>query len=369
MFWDGRRESVKIGGMKRTWLAVAMAISAMAAEQTIYIGTRSAEGRSEGIYRAKFDSETGVLSGVTLAVKTPSPTFLQVHPTRPLVYAVAAVPEGKVRAFAVEADGSLRLLNEVSSKGAGPAHVQIDRTGKWVATANFGSGSMAVYRIEADGRLSEAVDWRQHSGKGPHATRQTGPHAHQATFSADNRFLYVADLGIDEVKVYGFDAATGKLTDGEPLRVPAGAGPRHIALGKKRVFVLNEIGSTVSVIEKGKLVETVNALPEGFSGDSSSAEIVLDRGEKFLYASNRGANTIAVFRVGARLKKMADVKVGRVPRGFVLSPDGRFLLAGAQDEDFVQVYKVDGKTGLLTAAGGPVKAPFPICLRFALFAR
>ena len=151
------------------------------------------------------------------------------------------------------------------------------------------------------------------------------------------------------------------------LRVPAGAGPRHIALGKKRVFVLNEIASTVSVFEKGKLVETVNALPEGFSGDSSSAEIVLGGG--FLYASNRGADTIAVFRVGDRLKKVADVKVGRVPRGFVLSPDGKFLLAGAQDEDFVQVYKVDGKTGLLTAVGGPVKAPFPICLRFALFAR
>lgn len=332
------------------------------AAQTVYIGTRS----TEGVYRMQFDAATGAISDVRVAGKTLNPTFVAVHPTRPLVFAVVADVQGKVSSFAVEADGNLRLLNEVSSKGNGPAHVQIDRTGKWVSTANFGSGSVAVYRIEADGRLSEAVDSAQHAGKGPHATRQAGPHAHSTYFSADNKTMYAADLGIDEVKVYGFDAVSGKLSPGASLKTPAGAGPRHLALGKKRVYVLNEIASTVSVFEGGKLVETVNALPDGFTGDSSAAEIVIDKKEKFLYASNRGADTIAVFRIGSSLKKIGDVKVGKTPRGFVLSPDGRFLIAGSQAENTIQVFRVDGKTGLLTAAGAAVAAPGPICFRFRL---
>ena len=196
--------------------------------------------------------------------------------------------------------------------------------------------------------------------------RQAGPHAHSTYFSADNKRMYAADLGIDEVKVYGFDARSGKLTAGSPLKTPAGAGPRHLALGKKRVYVLNEIASSVSVFENGKLLETVNALPDGFTGASSAAEVVIDKAEKFLYSSNRGADTIAVFRIGAGLKKVGDVKVGPVPRGFVLSPDGKFLIAGSQTDSTIQVYRIDAKTGLLTAAGEAVKANGPICFRFRL---
>jgi 6-phosphogluconolactonase len=332
------------------------------AAQTVYIGTRGAEG----IYRAQFDAATGAFSDVRLAAKTLNPTFVAVHPARALVFGVVAAPEGKLSSFAVEADGSLRLLNEVGTKGDGPAHVQIDRTGQWVSAANFNGGSVAVYRILPDGKLSDAVDFVQHVGKGPHATRQTKPHAHSTYFSTANKTMYAADLGVDEVKQYGFDAKTGKLTPGVSLRLPAGAGPRHVAFGKKRIYVLNEIASSVSVFEKGKLLETVNALPDGFTGDSSAAEIVIDKGEKFLYSSNRGADTIAVFQIGAGLKKVGDVKVGKTPRGFVLSPDGRFLIAGSQAENSVQVFRVDAKTGLLTAVGAPVAAPSPICFRFRI---
>ena len=348
--------------MHLKWMAATMMVVNVAAEQTVYIGTRS----TEGIYRMRFDPATGAITDLKVAGKTLNPTFLAVHPTRPLVFAVVAAPEGKVSSFAVEPDGGLRLLNEVSSKGEGPAHVQIDRTGQWVSTANFTSGSVAVYRIEADGRLSEAVDSAQHVGKGPHATRQTGPHAHSTYFSADNKWMYAADLGIDEVKVYGFDARTGKLTAGSALKTPAGAGPRHLALGKKRVYVLNEIASSVSVFENGKLLETVSALPDGFTGASSAAEVVVDKAEKFLYSSNRGADTIAVFRIGAGLKKVGDVKVGATPRGFVLSPDGKFLIAGSQGDNTIQVYRIDAKTGLFTAVGEAVKANGPICFRFRL---
>lgn len=339
-------------------------LAAAAADQTVYVGTRTSLGRSQGIYRMTFQPETGTVRDVKLAAATVDPSFVALHASRPLLYAVVAVPEGKLKAFAMEPDGSLRLLNEVSSKGAGPAHVQVDRSGRWVATANYASGSAAVYRIEADGRLSEAVDSVQHAGSGPNQARQAGPHAHSVNFSADNKLLYVADLGIDEVKVYGFNAETGKLTAGESLRTPAGAGPRHVALGKRRVYVLNELTSTVSVFEKGKLLETVAALPEGFQGTSTAAEIVVDRAEKFVYSSNRGANTIAVFRAGKQLRKIGETKVGRVPRNFVLSPDGRFMLVASQDDDTVQTFNVDAKSGLLTAVGEPVKVPTPICLRF-----
>ena len=253
--------------------AVTIMATTLAA-QTVYIGTRS----NEGIYRMEFDPATGAIRDVKVAGKTVNPTFVAVHPKRPLVFAVVAAPEGKVSSFAIEADGQLRLLNEVSSKGQGPAHVQIDRSGQWVSTANFGSGSVAVYKIQADGKLSEAVDSAQHAGKGPHATRQAGPHAHSTYFSADNKWMYAADLGIDEVKVYGFDAKTGKLTAGTPLKTPAGAGPRHLALGKKRVYVLNEIASSVSVFEKGKLLETVNALPEAGVESDTLAVILLVAG-------------------------------------------------------------------------------------------
>jgi 6-phosphogluconolactonase len=350
--------------MKLYLVGVMMAAVLAGAEMDVYVGTRNREGKSKGIYKMTFDPANGVLTPAKLVAETPDPTFLAVHPTRALLFSTNAVPEGTVSAFAIEPGGGLRFLNKVSSKGAGPAHVQIDRTGQWVTSANFVGGGMAVYRIEADGRLSEAVDWRQHVGKSVIPGRQDGPHAHSTYFSPDNKVLYVADLGLDLVKRYGFDAATGKLTDLEPWEGVKGGGPRHMAFGKKRAYLLNEMGSSVSVFAGGKLVETVSALPVGFSGTSTAAEVLLDSREKFLYSSNRGANTIAIFRVGAKLVKVADVAVGKVPRGFVFSPDGKFMLIGAQDEDYVQVYRVDAKTGALEKVGGQVAAFYPICLRF-----
>lgn len=335
------------------------------AESTVYIGTRTREGRSEGIYRVGFDPASGKLGKVELAAAAPDPSFLAVHPSRPLLYAVAALPEGEVLAYAIESGGNLKLLNRVSSKGAGPAHIQIDRTGKWLAIANYSSGSVATYRIEADGRLSEAVDTHQHAGKGTHPTRQEGPHAHSVYFSADNKVLYAADLGLDQVKVYGFDGKSGKLTPGTPLQSPAGAGPRHLALGKKRIYVLNELASSLSVFENGRLVETQSTLPAGFQGESTAAEVVLDQAEKTAYASNRGSDTIAVFRTSPKLEKIADVKVGKTPRNFVLSPDGRFLLVASQAEDTIQSFRVDAGTGLLSPIEGVARAGSPICLRFA----
>ena len=346
-------------------------MAAIAAERTVYVGTYTREGKSKGIERLRFDERTGALKQAELAVESENSSFLALHPTRPLLYAVnvntTATEEGHLSAFAVLAGGKLKLLNKVQSKGVNPAYVQIDRTGHWLAAVNFTSGSCATFRIEDDGQLSEAVDSRQHAGHGPHPTRQAGPHAHSAYFSANNKTLYVADLGLDEVKRYGFDALTGHLTDGPSLKAIPGGGPRHLALGQKeRVYVLNEIASSVSVYDGDKLRETVSALPPGFTGSSSSAEIILHPNGKFLYASNRGADTIAVFRVGKTLTQIAQTPAGgKVPRGFVLSPDGKFMLVASQNSDVVNVFRVSGSTGLLTPVGQPVKAGSPVCLRFA----
>lgn len=342
-----------------------MLLATFAADQIVYVGTRTREGRSEGIYRMQFNAQTGALSDVKLAAATIDPSFLDLHPTKPLLYSVVASPEGKLESYAIEPGGSLRRLNAVSSKGAGPAHVQVDRTGQWVATANYTSGSAAIYKIEADGRLSEAVDSVQHTGKSIDPERQSGAHAHSVNFSRDNKLLYICDLGLDEVKVYNFNAATGKLTSAPSLMTPKGGGPRHLAQGKKRIYVLNEMGSSISVFENGKLLETVNALPDGFKGPTSASEVITNARETVLYSSNRGADTIAVFRIGKTLKKIADVKVGKVPRNFVLSPDERFMLVASQNDDTIQSYAVDPKTGLLSTTGSPVKAGSPICLRFA----
>lgn len=343
--------------MRRLCLLGLLVWSAGLPAQTIYIGTRTAEGRSQGIYRARFDPRTGAIGAVALAAATPDPTFLAVHPRRPLLFTVVGVLGDRVRAFAIEPGGGLRLLNEVAAKGTGPAHIQIDRSGRWVATANYRGGTVAVFRIQAGGELSEAVSSVQHEGR--------APHPHSVNFSADNTRLFVADLGIDEVRVYAFDASTGSLTAQEPLRTPPGSGPRHVALGKKRMYVVNELSSSVSVFGGGKLLETVGALPAGFAGKSSAAEVLLDRKERFLYASNRGADTIAVFRVAPALVKIADLPVARVPRGIVLSPDGRFLIAASQEDDLLQAYRIDPRSGLLTPAGPPARAPHPICIQFS----
>lgn len=336
----------------------------LAADLTVFVSTRTRDGRSEGIHRLHFDSNTGALSRAELAAKSIDPSFLAIHPTRPLLFTVVAQPEGRLEAYSIGPGGELKLLNTVSSKGAGPAHIQIDRTGQWVATANYTSGSAAVYRIESDGRLSDAVARVQHAGRGPNAQRQDGPHAHSVNFSADNKLLYIADLGIDEVKVYQFKAKTGALTAAPSLKTTAGAGPRHIALGRKRVYVLNELTSTVAVFEGDKQVQEISALPPDFKGTSTAAEVAINKAETVLYASNRGADTIAVFRIGAKLETIGDVPTGKVPRNFVLSPDGRFLLVASQDEDFIRSYRVDAKTGMLTPLESTVKVGSPICLRF-----
>lgn len=350
----------------------------LAADKLFYIGTYTNGKSSKGIYLAQLDEQTGSLKDIELAAESENPSFLAVHPKKRFVYAVNEVNDGKVSAFSSEARGKLRLLNQVSSKGSAPCHLNIDKTGRWLAVANYSSGTAAVLPIKADGSLGEAVASVAHKGSSVDPDRQKGPHAHSVNFSADNKFLFVADLGLDQVFIYSFDSKTGSLKQFATLDTPKGAGPRHLALGPNGMaYVLNEMASSVSLFRwtggaKGDLLDTVSALAPDSKTPNSGAEVLLHRNGRFLYSSNRGLDSITLYEVGpgpsgpgASLKRVGDFPAGgKTPRGFTLSPDGKFLLAASQNSDRLNAFSIDPKSGTLRQIGMGLAVGSPVCIRF-----
>src|SRR5713226_6255788 len=333
---------------------LALPLCAAAAEYITYIGTSGPN--SKGIYAFRFNSNNRYL------------------------YAVAEANGGAVSAFSIEGrTGKLTLLNTVSSKGAGPCYVRVDRTGRNVLVANYGSGSVAALPIEADGRLREASSFAQHAGAVADPKRQGGPHAHSFNPSPDNRFVVAADLGLDELLVYRFDAATGEITPNEPpyAKVAPRSGPRHFAFhpNGRNAYAINEISCTVTAFHYDaragvlKEIQTASTLPKDVpvTDDLSTAEVQVHPSGKFLYGSNRGHDTIAVFSIAREgtLTLLENVKTqGRIPRNFGIDPTGSFLLAANQDSNNVVVFRIDKKTGRLTPAGQTVEAPSPMCVKF-----
>jgi len=280
-----------------------------------------------------------------------------------------------VSAFAIDPKtGDLTLLNQQSSEGAGPCHLVVDRTGRNVLVANYGGGNVAVLPIGEDGRLKPASSIRAHEGSGPTKGRQETPHAHGIYLDAAERFALSPDLGADRVFVYRFDAAKGTLEPQGAGALEPGSGPRHVAFhpSGKYLYAINELLSTVTAFtydaEKGALaaVQTVSALPAGFSGTSWTAEVAVSSDGRFVYGSNRGDDSLAVFRVEAgtgRLTPAGHVPVGgKNPRHFTLDPTGRFSLAGHQGSGTIAVLRLDPKTGMPVLVGSPVKVDKPVCL-------
>ncbi|MDD5483791.1 MAG: lactonase family protein [Kiritimatiellae bacterium] len=362
------------------------AVSARAAEPAcfVYIGTYT-KGSSQGIYAARFDPSTGALSKPELAAKSENPSFVAFHPSRPCLYAVGTVfqPGGKragiVSAFKTDAaTGQLALLNQVSSRGTGPCHLVVDATGRYVLLANYNSGSAAVIAIKEDGSLGESTGFVQHSGSGPCGRRQEEPHAHSINLSADNRFAFVADLGLDKVFIYKFDRARGTLAPNDVpfAAVPPGSGPRHFAFhpDNKRAYVINEMGSTITAFnfdaDAGALetIETVSSLPAGFRNKNTTAEIQVHPSGKFAYGSNRGHDSIAVFSVDKSTGRLALLEHassrGKTPRGFSLDPGGRWLIAANQDSNNILVYEIDPATGRLSFTGQEYEVGTPVCVKF-----
>jgi 6-phosphogluconolactonase len=347
-------------------------------ELIVYVGTYT-QKNSKGIYAYRFDAATGSLTPIGLVAETANPSFLAVHPNKRYLYAVGEGSTGSVSAFSLDREtGKLQALNTVSAKGNGPCHLSFDQTGKWLFVANYGSGSIAALPVQSDGKLGEASAFVQHSGSSVDAGRQKGPHAHSVDVSPDNRFLLVSDLGLDQALVYRFDAAKGTLIPNQPpsAKVTPGSGPRHLAFGRKGefVYVLNEMTSTVTALRYDKRrgsmeeVQTLSALPVGFSGNSSGAEILVHPGGRFLYSSNRGHDSIAVFSIDPKTGLLKSVDwvptQGKTPRNFAIDPSGNFLLAANQNSDNVTVFRIDQTSGALTAIGNVRDIPSPVSLVF-----
>ena len=352
----------------------------------VYVGTYTDHG-SKGIYAYRFDSSTGKMTSLGLAAEATEPSFLAVDSSGRFLYAVNEIetyngqPTGAVSAFAIQPDtGKLSLLNQVSSRGTDPAHITLDRTGKYALVANYTSGSVAVFALLKDGRLGEVTSFVQHKGSSVNPERQKGPHAHAIALSPDNRFVVVADLGLDQLLVYSFDTAKGTLgTKPQIVKASPGAGPRHLVFSTdgRFVYMLTEMQSSVVAYSydptSGGLheLQTISSLPKGFGGENTAAEIEIDPSGKFLFASNRGDDSIAVFAIDSHTGMLTHVETdstgGKTPRNFAIDPTGSWLLAANQDSDNIVVFKIDQKTGHLKASGDVLKVPSPVCLKFVEF--
>jgi 6-phosphogluconolactonase len=353
-------------------------------ELLVYFGTYT-RGASKGIYAYRFQPKTGDLKPIGLVGEEVNPSFVAIHPNHRFLYSVSEVDnyEGKksgaVTAFAMDTKtGKLTKLNTVPSHGDGPCYVRVDNTGKTLLVANYGSGSVASYPLQADGKIGPAGSAIQHTGSSADKDRQSGPHAHSINQSPDNRFAVAADLGLDKVFVYRLDPLKATLTPNNPpsTSVAPGSGPRHFAFhpSGKYGYVINEMKSTVTAFTYDaahgllKEIQTITTLPKDFTGSSSTAEVQVHPSGKFLYGSNRGHDSIAMFAINEKdgtLKALGNVSTqGKTPRNFGIDPSGAYLFAANQDSDSVVVFRIDPKTGNLTPTGKKLDVPFPVCVKF-----
>jgi 6-phosphogluconolactonase len=353
----------------------------------VYVGTYTTKQESKGIYAFNFNPATGEFTPIGLVAETTDPSFVAVHPNAKYLYAVNEVGDfngqksGAISSFEIDRkSGKLKLLNQVSTHGAGPCYVSLDKDGRFVLVANYDGGSVATFEIEPDGSLSLAKGFVQHSGSGADKERQEGPHAHWIGVSPDNRYALVSDLGLDDVLVYKFDDVQGKLTPHTPpyAQVKAGSGPRHLAFAPngKFAYLVTEMASTVIAFswnaEKGTLntLQTLPMLPKDYNGVKEAAEITVHPNGKFVYASNRGsANSIAAFKVDGAKGTLTPIGIfptgGKIPRHFTIDPTGKFLIAANADSNNLVTFKIDENTGALTPTGKEVSVPAPQCIAFA----
>lgn len=362
-----------------------------AAMPLLYVGTYSEpirftsgkvlDGGGRGIHVLRLDPAAGTLAEVAVAARARNPSFLAFDQARRFVYAVNELKEGEggsASAFAIDAaSGALTPINTVATHGTDPCHLALDRSGRHLFIANYSSGHVTVLPIRPDGSLGDAAQVIAHTGSSVDPARQTGPHVHHIAVDATGTRVYATDLGADRIVAYRFDGAGGKLTPDQPpfVATQAGAGPRQTVLHAKsaRAYVLNELGSSVTVHAydpaSGRLTpgRTASTLPGGFSGRNTCAEMQIAPSGRFLYASNRGHDSIAIFEIApdGDLKSIGHVPTGgATPRCFDLSPTADFLAAANQDSGTVALFKVDGSTGMLTPTGSVASVGTPVCVRF-----
>lgn len=340
----------------------------------VAVGTYT-NGREQGIFLFRWDDRTGALEPAGAFGGVENPSFLASSPDGKRLYAVSETGNGSVAALAWQPDGGLKLLNKRDSAGSYPCHLCIDKGGKLVMAANYGSGTLAALPVSAEG-LATASCTVQHKGTGPNAQRQEGPHAHSINVDPTGRYAVACDLGTDQIIVYKIDAAGGRITRHSAALAAPGAGPRHLAWhpGGKMAFVINELGNTICSYrwdaDAGTLTQLGSAptLAADFKGASTTAEVVVHPNGRFVYGSNRGEESVVAMQVDAASGKLTVAgrvaTGGKTPRNFVIDPTGKWMLAANQDSSSLVVFKLDPQTGLPAPTGVTVSVPMPVCVRF-----
>jgi 6-phosphogluconolactonase len=364
-----------------------LATSAFAQQYRTYFGTYTTGGsKSDGIYTALFDSQSGSLSTPVLAAETVNPSFLAIDANRGLVFAVNEISEGTgrgnatVSAFKIKHDGTLEIINTQPSHGGAPCHCNIDASGRFLLIANYVGGNLAVFPISPDGALEAASCIVNHEGSSVDRSRQQGPHAHSINLSSDNRFAYAADLGTDKIMIYQFDASAGTLEPALPAfaEVAAGGGPRHFSIDPSNKFAYTNHELTAMVTgfrrnaETGGLtpITTLSTLPAGVEVRKSTAECLVHPTGKFLYVSNRGHDSIACYQIdpnsgGLKLFDIVSTQ-GQEPRNFSIDPTGKWLIAANQNSDTIVVFSIDSQTGSISPTENRIEVGRPVCVRMLI---
>ena len=345
----------------------------------VYVGTYTTtqHGRAEGIHVFRFDPKTGELAHVQTVSPVADPSFLVLDAEQRFLYAVNERAEGTVSAFARNPEsGELRFINSQSSHGADPCQLSIDASGKYVLVANYSSGTVAALPIAGDGSLEAASSVVQHEGSSVISDRQAGPHTHMIAPTPEGQSILVTDLGTDEVVIYRLDVGTGQLMREGAFLVEPGSGPRHFAFSPNglNLFVINELSSTLSVFayDAEKLafpqLQSVSTLPDYFGGENSCAHVVVSADGRYVYGSNRGHDSIAIWSVGEAAGEVSRVDIvpagGEEPRNFAIDPTGGWLLAANQKSDTIVTFQRDQETGMLTPEDVPATVPTPVCIVF-----
>jgi 6-phosphogluconolactonase len=359
-------------------LAVATCGTARAADTLIYFGSHSNEPGA-GFSLAHFDTDTGALTQPEFLLTAKKPAFFVLSPEGTRLYTCNSGSPGGLSAYAIERHtGRLTLLNRVLAGGGDTSFITLDRTGRFVLVANYDGGNVAAFALKPDGAIGDWTAFDQHSGRSVNLVRQTHAYAHAIVLDPTNRFALVPDLGLDRLYIYRFDERIGRLAPNDPpfAAIAPGSGPRHVRFhpNGRWVYLINEIASAIVAFNwaatTGTLTpfQTVSALPADFTGVSTCAELEIHPNGRFLYCSNRGHDSLAVFAIDQETGRLVlvehDSSGGKKPRNFALDPTARWIVVTNEDSSNAVVFRIDAATGRLTRTGDPVAVPSPFCERF-----
>ncbi len=355
-------------------------------QQSLLFISTFADSPEQGLALYSLNTDSLTVKTVQTLVGHPSPSYFQYHPSKKYFYLASTSPlnpgdeDGTLSSFSIDGgEEKIEFLNAVHSYGIGPCHVSLDQTGRFVFVSSYSSGSLSVYPVLEEGRVGDSIQFFQYSGSSVNEKRQMGPHAHSSLISPDNTILYVADLGTDKVMVYEFDEATGILHPAANpwISCPPGSGPRHMALHPELdiLYVGEELTATVSVFSTSSIkdegavaLQQVSALPADYEGGKSIADVHISPDGKFVYVSNRGHNSIAVFRTdpedGSLTLTGHQSTFGDWPRSFSPSPDANFLLVANMRSDNITLFRRNAETGMLEETGTEILLAGPKCIKF-----